>query len=1407
MKTYNLIHLTGLFALVSISCPVLSQAKYDKMVNASEVAYETGDYKRAISNLEKFKKNAFKKLGQQNAYTATYYLLMAKYRLASGKIKDFETNVEAAISASEISNRENSLKHGQLLADIGELYILNGSYRVAREYLDRAKKILDAGAFMTEALTARWHLLYAEALIGQGYYIEALGLLHDQEKYFSSRAIKQETYVDGKGNLKSRRIPDDELKIRYEEYARWMTDLANTFRNQGNFNSADSAFSSAARWIDKNLGRSDLAYAKNQFYHSGLIVENGLELDRDFPKGTGYDEALNNLKTSHKNTHYLAASVYEEYLRRLLAQGGSTRYQIIKLEFEKMINNNYKGTAYSARLKAVEFDARLDKDRTRNLETNAIKMLAETPELPHNNIVTVHVLEFLYGLAVYKKNYANAEKYLTDIVGIKADLYGDDAPETHLARTKLANFFLDYTNKVAEAGKIYSESFANKVEKEIAIRHKDQLEILNHIANYYELTDHYDMAAATLIKAKNVARVKYDYNDYLYGAELTNEAKLQIKLGQYEQAEESINASLKILENFRRDEGKKAFLVDALETQAALFGIKGLFDDADDNLERAAKIISKADRMIDEASNALELSSLFIQLGRYSDTEELLNKLIKEYEKTYGANSSHLVEPLVNLGRLSLAKGDYTEADKIATRAKQIALSVYGEKSTKTAIVLLLMGDLDSNIGDYESAQDNFQTALESQEKQFGHNHIEVAKTLSHLALIKFYKGDQPSEIEKMLLDALTIMGSRLGKDNPQYADVLKNVAILSISQKNYPAAFSSLSQAEAIWRAKTGSKNNINAASIFTLTGDVYYQMKSYPKAEDFYNNAKNIYEKYFSRSHPEYVKILSKLAKVYYMEKDYKRSKRNIEEALNDYDLFIKQYFPALSEREKAKYWNTMKGDFEFYNTLAFGQLEDFRDLAGKVYNYQLLTKALLLSSSIKIRERILNSSDEALKNAYNNWVVKKEFLTNALSMSSEQLIQNSIDPAALGADVEKLERELSEKSELFGSTFESKKITYENVQKSIGKNEVAVEMVRYRYFNHDFTDSIVYVAMYVKNDNTRPKVIELPEGHRMETRFFHYYRNCIITKQSDAYSYKVFWEPIQKEVGQFATIYFSPDGIYNLINLEAIPTPDGKYVIDNSNIVIVSNTKDLYFRKQKKRDVSSNTATMFGNPRFYLAATDNHTIADLPGTEKEVNELEELLKQKGWKTSEYVEASATEERVKELDSPKIFHIATHGFSTPVISEDDAKQMTQSEAQLSENPLLKTGLLLKGAGDLLTKTKYNYNLENGILTAYEAMSLNLDKTDLVVLSACETGLGEVSNGEGVYGLQRAFLVAGAKVLIMSLFKVDDEATQKLILNFYKKWLSTGNMRQSFVDAKKELRVEYPEPINWGAFMMIGLD
>ncbi|VAW26020.1 hypothetical protein MNBD_BACTEROID06-7, partial [hydrothermal vent metagenome] len=229
----------------------------------------------------------------------------------------------------------------------------------------------------------------------------------------------------------------------------------------------------------------------------------------------------------------------------------------------------------------------------------------------------------------------------------------------------------------------------------------------------------------------------------------------------------------------------------------------------------------------------------------------------------------------------------------------------------------------------------------------------------------------------------------------------------------------------------------------------------------------------------------------------------------------------------------------------------------------------------------------------------------------------------------------------------------------------------------------------------------------------------------------------------------------------------------------------------------------------PTYYVDASKpkKGAIGQLPGTEKEINALIQLLDKNGWTTSENLEYEATESAIKEIKSPKIFHVATHGFFTPAQQVAQNAASGQKKATALENPLLRTGLLLTGAGDLLNKTEFNYNEEDGILTAYEAMNMNLDNTDLVVLSACETGLGETKVGEGVYGLQRAFMVAGAKTLIMSMFKVDDTATQKLMVNFYQKWIKTGNKRQSFVEAKKELRNEYEDPIYWGAFIMIGLE
>jgi len=183
--------------------------------------------------------------------------------------------------------------------------------------------------------------------------------------------------------------------------------------------------------------------------------------------------------------------------------------------------------------------------------------------------------------------------------------------------------------------------------------------------------------------------------------------------------------------------------------------------------------------------------------------------------------------------------------------------------------------------------------------------------------------------------------------------------------------------------------------------------------------------------------------------------------------------------------------------------------------------------------------------------------------------------------------------------------------------------------------------------------------------------------------------------------------------------------------------------------------------------------------------------------------VNSRATEDAIKKVERPRILHIATHGFFMKDVDPPSGLALSRSVGVSS--PLMRSGLLLAGAGE--SNDLANEAENDGIFTAYEAMNMNLQNTDLVVLSACETGTGEVVNGEGVYGLSRAFSVAGARNLIMSLWKVDDTATQELMYSFYRNWFETGDLKSSFIYAQKKLKVEYGDPYYWAAFILVAVN
>jgi CHAT domain-containing protein len=226
--------------------------------------------------------------------------------------------------------------------------------------------------------------------------------------------------------------------------------------------------------------------------------------------------------------------------------------------------------------------------------------------------------------------------------------------------------------------------------------------------------------------------------------------------------------------------------------------------------------------------------------------------------------------------------------------------------------------------------------------------------------------------------------------------------------------------------------------------------------------------------------------------------------------------------------------------------------------------------------------------------------------------------------------------------------------------------------------------------------------------------------------------------------------------------------------------------------------------GKPINVLVAMDlkgNFELTPLPGSEREVRDIAQKLDGKKWATAVFTGTEATEDNLKKVKSPKVLHLATHGYILNTEKQTDFKGFKR--AQTDKNPAIRSMLCFTGAEDAI-EGKYIPGQSDGILNAYEASVLQLEGTELVVLSACNTGLGKIQHGEGVYGLQRAFRIAGAKSLIMSFWEVEDAATALLMTTFYENWTSGMSKPDAFRKAQLALKAKYPQPFYWGSFVLV---
>lgn len=811
---------------------------------------------------------------------------------------------------------------------------------------------------------------------------------------------------------------------------------------------------------------------------------------------------------------------------------------------------------------------------------------------------------------------------------------------------------------------------------------------------------------------------------------------------------------------------------------------------------KLAKLLYETDNKqtsLNYAQTVSDLGLLYQSRGRYNKAKIFDEEAIKLRE--IGNNKGMLIVSLNNNAVLKKETGFYTEAEAGLKKAMVIAK----EQNDKLAQALvynnLAMTYLDMN--KLKDAESNMNQSLTEAGGMLKENSGNFIKLQINLANIYRFEKKYP-DAEALYLKAIAVKEKKLG-EHPDLAHLKSGLAQLYLEMGKTSEVEKLLVSAYEIDKKKLG-ENNPATLSVQQELANFYRFTNNNTKALELITKVAAQKKIIYGENHPNYIQALEDLALTQWQSDKIAETKASYKIVVDNTLNYINTFFNTLNDNEKTLYWDKTNNRLQRFYAFAAANYKTDAGLVNQFYNTVINTKGFLLNNSSKIRSIISSSSDETLKTSYNQWLETKENLNQAYQMSKEELAQEKVNLDSLKTRADVLERELSQKSALFKESTGEKPVTLDIIQKQLKPSEAAIEIVELNEYKNGFTGRGHYMALALTATALTPVNLGDAKNIRQAVSDF---RDKTINRKPENEAYAVTWKPLDEQLKGVTRLYISSDGAYHQLSVNALKDGAGKYLADKYAIQLAGNSRDIIEIKQTENAaVKPATAFLIGNPLY----GSNEVIEQLPGTEKEVKNITKLLGVYKVKATALYGAQATEAKVKEVNSPAILHIATHGYFLEDLSQmETTKVLGVDIAAAKENPLLRSGVLLAGCENVFDENFHpSPNSENGVLTAYEAMSLNLDKTDLVVLSACETGLGSVKQGEGVYGLQRAFLIAGAKSIIMSLWSVSDDATMELMTFFYTNYAKSGNKQQAFSDAIKQLKIKYKEPFYWSAFVML---
>jgi CHAT domain-containing protein/Tfp pilus assembly protein PilF len=821
------------------------------------------------------------------------------------------------------------------------------------------------------------------------------------------------------------------------------------------------------------------------------------------------------------------------------------------------------------------------------------------------------------------------------------------------------------------------------------------------------------------------------------------------------------------------------------------------------------------------------------QISDYDKAAPLYERALALKEKLFGPEHPDVATTLNNLGIFYRDKGDYSKAESFYGRALVIREKILGVEHLEVATPLHNLADLYYARGDNAKAESLYGRALAIWEKNLGPEHPEVATSLHNLASFYRRKGDY-ARAESLFERALAIREKKLGPEHRYVADSLNNLANLHRYRGDYDKAEPLHQRALAIQEKSLGPEHPDVAYSLNSLAS-VYRAKGDYAKAEPLDRRALAVREKTLGPEHRLVALSLNNLARLYAAKGEMTQAIAFHARTTAVIERELALNLATGSERQKMAYFATLSG-----------QTDEIISFHVHAVPTDPAARDLAVSAILQRKGRVLDAMTDSFAALRSRFNPQDQMLLDQLQSALSQLARLVLDgprritPAehqsrikSLDEEVEKLQAEISQRSAEFRA--QSQPVTLAAIQAAIPPRAALVEFFVYRPHNAKFTKQDEefgaprYVA-YILRQQGAAEWVELGEAKAIDEAIEAWRRSLRDPKRREATRLaravdRLVMQPVRARLGATRRVLLSPDGALNLIPFAALVDERSRYLVERYEFSYLTSGRDL-LRLQVKQPAMQ-PALIVANPNYGEIASNESvrtkpesktsatlSFRSLPATADEAQVLKRTLPA----ATVLLGDQATEAAVKQARGPDLLHVATHGFFLPSMAPPATTRRRGLDGEIApgdlpaENPLLLSGLVLAGANLRGSGPNQGPNQEtnqedDGVLTALEATALDLWGTKLVVLSACDTGVGEVKNGEGVYGLRRALVLAGSESQVMSLWPVSDEETLHLMTDYYRA-LQQGQGRSAAL-RQVQLRMlksrDRRHPFYWASFIQSG--